>query len=318
MWEIPALAVIMELRSRAVLRGSRQVRVAGALRPRHDAGVGKDRAPAPPRRPEHRRLRHAPPPRLPLAGLVRAGDDRGTGPRVSRHLELPDRHARREVEAIGTNAHELPMVYAALAQDPDTALADAPYRVLADWQEDYDGNLQHHPAGHLRQPGVSSLSRAGLGGATGPASASTAATQSRPAKQAIAWWQSARTGPVGASSRSSPMGSTSTTIVRLHSSPFRRARSGNSYGWGTLLTNDFRGLAPDGRSRSVLDRLQGHQRQRAAGRETIRQPEQSGRPQDRDRALQEGVRPYRRQDGAGSGVGGSHTQQLPPVRALGP
>ena len=47
---------------------------------------------------------------------------------------------RREVEAIGTNAHELPMVYAALA-DSDEELARAPYRVLADWQEDYEGNL---------------------------------------------------------------------------------------------------------------------------------------------------------------------------------
>ena len=41
---------------------------------------------------------------------------------------------RQEVEAIGTNAHELPMVYAALA-DTDEELFAAPYRVLADWQE---------------------------------------------------------------------------------------------------------------------------------------------------------------------------------------
>ena len=47
---------------------------------------------------------------------------------------------RREVEAVGTNAHELPMVYAAMEGD-DAALATAPYNVLADWQEDYDGNL---------------------------------------------------------------------------------------------------------------------------------------------------------------------------------
>ena len=32
-----------------------------------------------------------------------------------------------DLEAIGTNAHELPMVYAALADD-DQALARAPYR----------------------------------------------------------------------------------------------------------------------------------------------------------------------------------------------
>ena len=36
----------------------------------------------------------------------------------------------REIEAIGTNAHELPMVYAALAQSDDT-LAKAPYQVLS-------------------------------------------------------------------------------------------------------------------------------------------------------------------------------------------
>src|SRR3954447_13553756 len=48
---------------------------------------------------------------------------------------------RREVEAVGTNAHELPMVYAALT-DSDEELAMAPYRVLADWQEDYEGNLR--------------------------------------------------------------------------------------------------------------------------------------------------------------------------------
>ena len=48
---------------------------------------------------------------------------------------------RSEVEAIGTNAHELPMVYAALANS-DAELAQAPYRVLADWQEEHDGNLR--------------------------------------------------------------------------------------------------------------------------------------------------------------------------------
>src|SRR3712207_4658200 len=48
---------------------------------------------------------------------------------------------RTEVEAIGTNAHELPMVYAALAED-DAALAEAPYCVLEDWQQDYEGNLR--------------------------------------------------------------------------------------------------------------------------------------------------------------------------------
>ncbi len=44
------------------------------------------------------------------------------------------------LEAIGTNAHELPMVYAALA-DGDNALRAAPFEVLEDWAKLYDGNL---------------------------------------------------------------------------------------------------------------------------------------------------------------------------------
>ena len=47
----------------------------------------------------------------------------------------------RDLEAIGTNAHELPMVYAALAES-DQELAKAPYQVLADWHEEHDGNLR--------------------------------------------------------------------------------------------------------------------------------------------------------------------------------
>ena len=44
------------------------------------------------------------------------------------------------LEAIGTNAHELPMVYAALADD-DQDLREAPYKVLKDWAKMYGGNL---------------------------------------------------------------------------------------------------------------------------------------------------------------------------------
>src|SRR6202012_5105712 len=45
-----------------------------------------------------------------------------------------------DLEAIGTNAHELPMVIAAMA-DGDEALRHAPYQVLHDWQRYYGGNL---------------------------------------------------------------------------------------------------------------------------------------------------------------------------------
>jgi nicotinate phosphoribosyltransferase len=45
------------------------------------------------------------------------------------------------LEAIGTNAHELPMVYAALAKDDDELL-QSPYKVLTDWQQYYNERLR--------------------------------------------------------------------------------------------------------------------------------------------------------------------------------
>lgn len=47
---------------------------------------------------------------------------------------------KHSLEAIGTNAHELPMVYAALA-DSDEELKRSQYKVLEDWKEMYHGNL---------------------------------------------------------------------------------------------------------------------------------------------------------------------------------
>src|SRR5208283_1364905 len=44
------------------------------------------------------------------------------------------------VEAIGTNAHELPMVYGAIARD-EAELRESPYAVLRDWATMYGGNL---------------------------------------------------------------------------------------------------------------------------------------------------------------------------------
>ncbi|MGB9235937.1 MAG: nicotinate phosphoribosyltransferase [Terriglobales bacterium] len=48
---------------------------------------------------------------------------------------------KHDLEAIGTNAHEIPMVMAALAQD-DEALKDSQYKVLELWQQTYDGALR--------------------------------------------------------------------------------------------------------------------------------------------------------------------------------
>ena len=45
-----------------------------------------------------------------------------------------------DLGAIGTDAHELPMVLAALAES-DAEVATAPYRVLEEWRDHYAGNL---------------------------------------------------------------------------------------------------------------------------------------------------------------------------------
>jgi nicotinate phosphoribosyltransferase len=48
---------------------------------------------------------------------------------------------KHDLEAMGTNAHELPMAMAALAGDDDEALHATQYRVLELWQKSYGGEL---------------------------------------------------------------------------------------------------------------------------------------------------------------------------------
>ena len=114
---------------------------------------------------------------------------------------------RREVEAVGTNAHELPMVYAALA-DTDAELAAAPYRVLADWQEDYEGNLRVILPDTYGTREFPARTRP-TGSPAGPASASIPRTRSRAARRrSTGGCRAARIR--GRSSPSSPTVSTST------------------------------------------------------------------------------------------------------------
>lgn len=48
---------------------------------------------------------------------------------------------KHDLEAKGTNAHELPMVYAALAGNDDEKLAQSQYEVLSQWRSIYQGGL---------------------------------------------------------------------------------------------------------------------------------------------------------------------------------
>src|SRR3546814_807971 len=140
MWEIPALSIINELRARAAMAGKDRFAL-DILYARAKAKMWD----------KVERLRQLPDLVLSDFGTRRRHGflwqrwcveavKEGLGDRfigTSNVLLAMD----NDLEAIGTNAHELPMVTAALAED-DAALAAAPYRVLDEWRRTYDGNLQ--------------------------------------------------------------------------------------------------------------------------------------------------------------------------------
>jgi nicotinate phosphoribosyltransferase len=144
----------------------------------------------------------------------------------------------RDLAAIGTNAHELPMVYSALTQS-DEALRQAPYDVLSDWHEEHDGNLRvilpdtygteeflrNAPDWLAKWTGIRIDSGDPIIGA----------------ENAIKWWNSRGEDPTQKLIIFSD-GLDVTKISELHTLFYGRIRV--SFGWGTLLTNDFRGLVP--------------------------------------------------------------------------
>lgn len=238
LWEIPALAVLMELRSRTVLQtmGKFELEVLYAR------GMTKLWE-------KVEKLRD-------LEGLRLA--DFGTRRRHSFQWQdwcvqamnegLGGKFVgtsncliamRREVEAIGTNAHELPMVYAALAKN-DEELRLAPYDVLADWQDEHDGNLRIILPDTFGTKGFLDNAPDWLAGWTGirvdsgdPATA---------AEAAINWWETRGEDPTKKMVIFSD-GLDVDKIIELQNQ--FRGRVIPSFGWGTLMTNDFRGLTPN-------------------------------------------------------------------------
>ncbi len=143
-----------------------------------------------------------------------------------------------DLEAIGTNAHELPMVVAALA-DTDAGVANAPYRVLEDWRNHYDGNLLIALPDAFGTTAFLERAPDWLAGWTGfrPDSA-----PSIPAgEQIIRWWQSKGVDPKEKLLIFSD-GMDIDTIEETYHHFHGRVRM--SFGWGTNLTNDFRDCAP--------------------------------------------------------------------------
>ena len=238
LWEIPALAVLMELRGRAVLdrMGKFELQILYArgmtrvwekieeLRTIPDLSIADFGT----------RRRHS---FLWQDWCVQAMQE-GLGSAFTGTSNCKIA-MDREVEAIGTNAHELPMVYAALAED-DAALAQAPYDVLRDWHEEHEGNLRIILPDTYGTKGFLENAPDWLAGWTGirvdsgdPATA---------AQTAIDWWKSRGEDPTSKRIIFSD-GLDVAKIKELHREFSDKAKI--SFGWGTLLTNDFRGLTPD-------------------------------------------------------------------------
>jgi len=237
LWEIPALATLMELRSRAVLqdlgRFELQVLYARAMTKLWE---------------KVERLRAIDGLRIADFGTRRRHSFMWQDWCVQAQQEgLGDKFIgtsncliamRREVEAIGTNAHELPMVYSALANS-DAELAEAPYKVLQDWHEEHDGNLRiilpdtYGTAGFLERAPDWLAKWTGIRIDSGdPATG---------AETAIRWWQARGEDPRTKLVIFSD-GLDVAKIEELHRQFAGRVKV--SFGWGTLLTNDFRGLVP--------------------------------------------------------------------------
>ena len=238
LWEIPALAILMELRSRAVLRDmgrfELQVLYARAMTKVWEKvellrGVEGLRIADFGTRRRHSFLWQD----WCVQALQEGLGDAFTG--TSNCLIAKN----RDMEAIGTNAHELPMVYAALA-DGDDALRQSPYDVLADWQAEHDGNLRIILPDTFGTPGFLERAPDWLAGWTGIRIDS--GDPATGAEEAIAWWTSRGEDPRAKLIIFSD-GLNVEKILELHAQFQGRVRV--SFGWGTMLTNDFIGLVPD-------------------------------------------------------------------------
>ena len=237
MWEIPALAIINELRSRAALKNFGRFEL-DVLYARAKAKLWS----------KVERLRQLPELRISDFGTRRRHSflwqrwcvealKEGLGSAFigSSNVLLA---MNNDLEAIGTNAHELPMVAAALAETDD-ALRSAPYRVLQDWQKYYGGNLlvvlpdAFGTASFLRNSPDWVADWTGVRPDSAP--------PIEGGEQIIDWWRSRGRDPKDKLLVFSDALDTD-TIEQTYRYFHGRVRM--SFGWGTNLTNDFEGCAP--------------------------------------------------------------------------
>ena len=238
LWEIPALSIVTELRSRAVLRKmgkfELQVLYARAMTKLWEKIERLKKLPELKIADFGTRRRHS---FLWQDWCIQAMNE-GLGEKflgTSNCLIAQ----RRELEAIGTNAHELPMIYSALAVD-DSELALAPYKVLEEWQKEYDGNLRIILPDTYGSETFFKNAPAWLAKWTGVRIDS--GNPVKGAETALSWWAEH-----GEDTSQKLLifsdGLDVSAIEMLYKKFSVQARL--SFGWGTMLTNDFRGLGID-------------------------------------------------------------------------
>ncbi len=237
MWEIPALAIINELRSRTVSKNMGLFTL-DVLYARAKAKMWA----------KVERLRELPGLRISDFGTRRRHSflwqrwcvealKEGIGPAftgTSNVLLAMD----SDLEAVGTNAHELPMVRAALART-DAELLSSNYDVMRDWNRLYGGNLlivlpdTYGTAAFLRNAPEWVADWTGFRPDSAP--------PIEGGEKIIDWWQK-----MGRDPRQKLLIFSDGLDVDAIIDTYRHfeGRVRMSFGWGTNLTNDFAGCAP--------------------------------------------------------------------------
>ncbi len=237
LWEIPVLSIISELRSRAAMARIRRFEL-DVLYARAKAKLWEKVV----------RLREVPDLRIADFGTRRrhsflwqrwciSAMKEGLGNSfigTSNVLMAMD----LDLHAIGTNAHELPMVRAALAESDDE-LKRSPYGVLESRQRTYDGNLLIVLPDTFGTTKFLNNAPDWVAGWSGFRIDSKDPIEG--GEELITWWTSRGVDPKEKLLIFSD-GLDVDTIERAYHSFNGRVRL--SFGWGTHLTNDFRDCAP--------------------------------------------------------------------------
>ena len=243
MWEIPALAIINELRSRAAIHDYKPFEL-DVTYARAKAKMWE----------KVERLKKLPELRISDFGTRRRHSflwqrwcvealKEGLGSEVFTGTSNVLLAMDTDLEALGTNAHELPMVLAAIAPN-EAAMRDAPYQVLRDWESYYGGNLkivlpdafgtasflQHAPDWVADWTGFRPDSAPAIEGG----------------ERIIQWWRERGRDP-----RDKLLIFSDGLDVDMIEEAYHhfRGKVRMAFGWGTNLTNDFAGCSPMPNSR---------------------------------------------------------------------